>query len=272
MKLFPLLLFSSLLLVACTDGPVNKDAQALEITPVIPLLNYAVINHFPHDTSLFTEGFLFHNGQIVESTGSPEELPQSRSVIGIWDLSTGEFSTKIEIDKSRYFGEGIVLLNNRLYQITYKNQTGFIYDAKAFREIGQFTYSNKEGWGLTTDGTNLIMSDGTALLTYLDPIKLSPIKVLKVTEQGSPIDHLNELEFINGFLYANIWLTNFIVKIDPSSGNIVGKLDLSSLTTEAKSLNPRADVLNGIAYDSSTDKIYVTGKLWPKIYQIQFPH
>lgn len=272
MKPFLLLLFSILLLIACTNGPENKEPQALETIPVTPLLNYAVINQFPHDTSLFTEGFLFHDGQIFESTGSPEELPQSKSVIGIWDLSTGDFSTKIEIDKSRYFGEGIVLLNDRLYQITYKNQTGFIYDAKTFRQIGQFKYPNKEGWGLTTDGTNIIMSDGTALLTYLDPVKLSPVRVLKVTEQGALIDKLNELEFINGFIYANIWLTNFIVKIDPASGNIVGKLDLSSLVMEAKSINPRADVLNGIAYDSTTDKIYVTGKLWPKIYHIQFPH
>jgi glutamine cyclotransferase len=228
--------------------------------------------YFDHDTSLFTEGFLFHDGQLFESTGSPEELPQTKSVIGISDLITGKFIRKIEIDKRKYFGEGIVFLNNKLYQLTYKNQVGFIYDARTFKEIGQFKYSNAEGWGLTTDGTNIIMSDGTNSLTILDPVKLTAVKKLQVTEKGYPIDKLNELEFIKGFIYANIWMSDMIVKIDTSSGNVVGKIDLKSLTSEARRINPKAEVLNGIAYDSTTDKIYVTGKLWANIYQIQFSH
>jgi len=272
MRQLLILIFTIILLNSCSDSSTNSEPETSESTPSTPIINYSVTKYFAHDTSLFTEGFLFHNGQLFESTGSPEELTQTKSVIGISDLVTGKFNSKIEIDKSKYFGEGIVFLKNKLYQLTYKNQLGFIYDAKSFKQIGQFKFSNAEGWSLTTDGTNLIMSDGTSSLTYLDPIKVTPIKALKVTEKGYPVDKLNELEFIKGFLYANIWTSDIIVKIDPSNGNVVGKIDLSSLTYEAKKINPNADVLNGIAYDSTTDKIYVTGKLWANIYQIQFSH
>lgn len=272
MKKLLIFVFFIILLSSCSDGSTNSGSETSESIPATPLISYEVTNYFAHDTSLFTEGFLFHNGHLFESTGSPEELPQTKSVIGISDLTTGKFNPKIEIDKSKYFGEGIVFLNNKLYQLTYKNQIGFIYDAKTFKEIGQFKYSNPEGWSLTTDGTNIIMSDGTNSLTYLDPVKLTPIKRLQVTEKGYSIYKLNELEFIKGFLYANIWMSDIIVKIDPSSGNVVGKIDLSLLTNEAKRINPNAEVLNGIAYDSTNDKIYVTGKLWANIYQIQFSH
>nr|WP_294908630.1 glutaminyl-peptide cyclotransferase [uncultured Lacibacter sp.] len=261
-----------ILLYSCEDRSTNSGAENSKANPATPNIDYVVINYFAHDTTLFTEGFLFHNGQLFESTGSPKELSQTKSVIGITDLATGKFDVKIEIDKSKYFGEGIVFFKNKLYQLTYKNQIGFIYDGKTFKKTGEFNYSNTEGWGMTTDGTSLIMSDGTNKLTYLDPEKLTPLKTLEITEQGYPIDKLNELEFIKGFLYANIWTTNLIVKIDPASGHVVGKMDMSSLANEAITKNPNADVLNGIAYDSTTDKVYITGKLWPTIYQIQFSH
>jgi glutaminyl-peptide cyclotransferase len=267
MKHFLTVFFAAILLSACSDGSTSTESSTST-----PSISYAVTNYFPHDTTLFTEGLLFHDGQLFESAGSPEELPQTKSVIGISDLKTGKFSPKVEIDKRKYFGEGIVFLNNKLYQLTYKNQVGFIYDAKTFKEIGQFKYANKEGWSLTTDGVNLIMSDGSSKLTYLDPVKLTPTKTLSVKENGQPLDNLNELEFIKGFIYANIWMTDFIVKIDPSNGYVVGKFDLSSLARDEKKINPNADVLNGIAYDSITDKVYITGKLWANIYQIQFSH
>ncbi len=257
---------------SCSENSANSESTTSESIPTTPIINYVVTHYFPHDTSLFTEGFSFYDGQLFESTGSPEELPQTRSLVGISDLPTGKFTSKIEIDKSIYFGEGIVFLNNKLYQLTYKNQVGFIYDAKTFRQLGQFKYSSTEGWGLTTDETFLIMSDGTNKLTYLDPVTFKPTKTVNVTEKGYPIDKLNELEFIKGFIYANIWMSNFIVKIDPASGKVVGKFDLSSLTNEAKRINPNADVLNGIAYDATSDKVYVTGKMWSNIYQIQFSH
>ena len=243
-------------------------------SPVVPDLNinYFVPHYSPHDSSLFTEGLLFHDGQLYESTGSPDDLPRTRSLVGITDLNTGKFEKKIELDKVKYFGEGIVFLGNKLYQLTYKNQIGFIYDAKSFRKIGQFTYDNKEGWSLTTNGKDLIMSDGTSNITFLDSTNLKPIKLLHVSENGIPLENINELEYIKGFIYANIWMKDYVVKIDPNSGAVVGKLDLSALTKDAKAKNPKCDVLNGIAYDSINDKIYVTGKLWTNIYEISFPH
>lgn len=243
-----------------------------DLTRETPLLNYAVTNSYPHDTSLFTEGFLVHNGQIFESTGSPKDLVNTKSLIGIVDLKTGKIDKKIEIDRNMYFGEGIVFFKNKLYQLTYKNGVGFIYDSKTFKQLGKFKYSNLEGWSLTTDGKDLIMSDGTDTLTFLNPYNLQPAKTLRVTDKGLPLKNLNELEFIKGFIYANIWTTNFIAKIDTSNGKVVAKLDLSSLVNEAKNKNPNADVLNGIAYDSTSDKIFVTGKLWSNIYQIHFAH
>ena len=179
---------------------------------------------------------------------------------------------KIELDKKIYFGEGISFINNKLYQLTYKNQEGFIYDASSFRQIGKFTYSNKEGWSLTSNGKELIMSDGTDHLTFLDPSTLKPMRILKITEDGHSRDSLNELEYIHGYIYANIWMNNSIIKIDTLSGKVVGKLDLSPVTYDAKNKNPKADVLNGIAYDSAADKIYVTGKMWSDIYEISFVH
>ncbi len=257
---------------SCTESSTKSNSETSETKIATPLINYTVTNYFAHDTSLFTEGFLFYNGSLFESTGSPPELPHTKSLIGISNLATGKFSPKIEIDKNTYFGEGIVFLGNKLYQLTYKHQIGFIYNAKSFKKIGQFKYSNSEGWGLTTDGINLIMSDGTNYLTYLDAEKLVPIKKLQITDNGYFVGRLNELEFIKGYIYANIWSSNIIVKIDPTSGNVVGKIDLSSLAIEAKNIKPNADVLNGIAYNSIEDKIYVTGKLWTNIYQIQFAH
>jgi glutamine cyclotransferase len=257
---------------SCRNNSKSSETNAYKSAPGIPLISYSVPHYFPHDTSLFTEGFLFHDGELFESTGSPNELPQTKSFIGTDNLTTGKFSQKIELDKTKYFGEGITFLDNKLFQITYKSQIGFIYDANSFRKIGQFKYNNSEGWSLTTDGKNLIMSDGTSKLTFLDPATLTPVRVLNVTQNGMPQDSLNELEYIKGFIYANVWMNNFIFKINPSTGAIVGKLDLSLLSQDARNKNPGADVLNGIAYDSISDKIYVTGKMWPNIYQINFNH
>jgi glutamine cyclotransferase len=268
-----LLLLSFLLLASCTnDSPDDGEPTTAEKAATVPIINYSVVKTYPHDTALFTEGLLVHEGKLFESTGSPGGALGPRSLIGTIDLATGKFDKKVELDRSKYFGEGIVFLNGKLYQLTYKTQIGFIYDAHSFKQIGTFRYTNAEGWSLTTDGQYLIMSDGTSQLTYLTPDSLNPVKTLPVTEDGAPLQHLNELEYIKGYLYANIWMTNNIVKIDPSNGKVIGKLILGSLEMEAKARNPGIDVLNGIAYDAAKDKIYVTGKLWPNIYEISFPH
>ncbi|WP_316821657.1 glutaminyl-peptide cyclotransferase [Pedobacter gandavensis] len=261
--IYSLLLF---FITGCRNNQqVNIPKQA-----TVPIISHYVTNNFPHDTNLFTEGFLFHSGRLMESTGAPLELKNTRSVIGIQNLKTGNIDIRVELDKSKYFGEGIAILNGKLYQLTYKNQLGFIYDASTFKKIGEFNYANLEGWGLTTDDKSLIMSDGTANLTYISPNTLSPLKTISVSENGQPSTQLNELEFIKGYIYANVYGTTFIVKIDPSNGNVVGKLDLSKVCVTEKNMNPAALDLNGIAYDSIADKVYVTGKLWAHIYEIDF--
>lgn len=259
-------------LAACNDGQEKKPAVTTVSTPSTKVINYGVVKTFPHDTTSFTEGLLVHEGKLYESTGSPEDLLYTRSLAGEVDLNTGQIIKKVELDRNRYFGEGITFLNGKLHQLTYKSKIGFIYDAVTFQRIGTFPIPSPEGWGLTTDGKYLIMSDGTNKLTYLDPSTYVPVKTLDVFDQNSPVAQLNELEFINGFLYANIYTSNLIVKIDTKTGVVVGKLDLSSLAHDAKSKYPNALELNGIAYDSTTNNIYVTGKFWPNIYQIQFDH
>jgi len=262
------------LIAGCTNEPKTTEVKKKEIVSenTVPEINFTVAETLPHDTLSFTEGFLFHDGVLFESTGSPDNYPYTKTIFGPVDLKTGKIDKKVELDRNTYFGEGIAFTKDKIIQLTYKNQVGFIYDAKTFKKTGQFSYSNKEGWGLTNDGTNIIMSDGTNILTYLDANTFKPVKTLSVSENGYAADYLNELEYINGFIYANVWTTNKIVKIDPATGKIVGKLDLVSLLHEARTKYPNATELNGIAFDDATNKIYVTGKLWPSIYRIEFPH
>lgn len=255
----------------CTNNS-HSSKKSINSSHTIESINFKVIKTYPHDTESFTEGFLFYNNQLFESTGSPEEFPKTRSVFGIVDLNTGKIDIKVELDKNSYFGEGIVVFEGKIFQLTYKNQTGFIYDLKSYKKIGSFKYSNKEGWGLTSDGKNIIMSDGTNIITYLDPDSLKVVKTLNVTFNGSSALYMNELEFIDGYIYANVWTTNNIAKIDPKTGIIVGIIDLSSLFYEARKSYPMSEATNGIAYDSPKDRIFVTGKFWPTIYQIKFPH
>jgi glutamine cyclotransferase len=238
----------------------------------VPVINYGVGHVYPHDTTSYTEGFVFYDHHFFESSGAAPGFPQTRSMIGVDDLGSGKVDKKIELDPRKYFGEGIVFFRGKLYQLTYRNQTCFVYDAATFRRVDSFRYQNAEGWALTTDSNSLIMSDGTSKLTYLDPVGLKPVRVLNVTLNGAPLDSLNELEYIDKYIYANRFTQNYLVKIDPASGKVVGRLDLTSLVEQEKNRNPAGDVLNGIAYDPGTDKIYVTGKLWSGIYEIVFSH
>ncbi len=267
---FLLLLFITTFHYSCSNSanPVKTRKKPLDI----PEISYTINNHFPHDIASFTEGLLFHNNQLFESTGSPIEFPQTKSVIGIVDLQNGKINKKVELDRIKYFGEGIVFLNDKLYQLTYRNQICFVYDADTYKKIRQFKYQNKEGWGLTTDGTYIIMSDGTNVISYRDPVSFDVVKVLNISANNYAIDYINELEYINGYIYANVWPSNIIVKIDPNNAKVVGKIDLTALRDLALIKNPNSYETNGIAYDSVSDKIYVTGKMWPEIYQIDFVH
>jgi glutaminyl-peptide cyclotransferase len=272
-RLIPFALILSLL-AACNQSDHKADADttttAADNTP--PLISYSVMKEFPHDTSAYTEGLLFHDGQLYESTGTDNNMPDDRrSQFGTVDTTTGKIHTKVEIDRKKYFGEGIVFLNGKVYQLTYTTKVGFIYDAKTFQKLGEFTFPSKEGWGMTTNGAQLIMSDGTSNISYLDPNTFRLVKVLGVTDNNGPVSNVNELELIKGYIYANQWQTNYILKIDTSSGKVVGKLDLDSIVREEANKFPGSEVLNGIAYDSASGKIYITGKLWPNIFEIKFP-
>jgi glutamine cyclotransferase len=245
-----------------TTSPDNHSAPAT--------INYGVVRTHPHDVTSFTEGLQVYQGKLYESTGSPANLAQTKSLVGEVDLRTGKIEKKVELDRNKYFGEGIVFLGDKLYLLTYTSKIGFVYDAATFKQTGTFTIPSKEGWGLTTDGTHLIMSDGTNKLTFLDPATYQPAKVISVYDEKGALEKINELEYIKGFIYANIYTTSTIVKIDPTTGKVAGKLDLTSLQQDAKSRNPDALEMNGIAYDATTNSVYITGKLWANMYEIKF--
>lgn len=261
-----------LLLTGCNNNSNSRHKTRDRNINGISIIEYSLKKTYPHSIDSYTEGFLFHDNKLFESTGSPENYPNTRSVIGIVNLKTGKIDVKVEIDRNKYFGEGILFFNNKLYQLTYKNQLGFIYDSEDFSQTGTFNYLNKEGWGMTTDGSSIIMSDGSNFITYWDPDSLKEIKKLNITYNGSSALYANELEFINGFIYANVWTTNYIAKIDPSDGKIVGLIDLTSLFLKARKENPQSEATNGIAYHSKKDRVFVTGKFWPYIFEIKFHH
>jgi glutaminyl-peptide cyclotransferase len=234
-------------------------------------ISFKVVDTFPHDTTSYTEGFLFYKGMLFESTGHTNSYSSSRSAFGPVDLKNGRIEIKAEIDKKKYFGEGIAFLKDRIYQLTDTTHIGFIYSAETFKKLGTFTYDG-DGWGLTTNGKYLIMSDGSSNLYYREPSTFKIIKTLNVTDNNGPVQNINELEMINGYIYANQWLSDNMLKIDTTTGKVVGRLDLTSLKTGAKEKYPYSEETNGIAFDSVSNKIYVTGKLWPQIYEIQFKH
>ncbi|MBK9285404.1 MAG: glutaminyl-peptide cyclotransferase [Sphingobacteriaceae bacterium] len=266
----------AILLFSCDEEKPKPNEQNNRVislaVPKTPAISYSLISTYPHDSTCFTEGLFFHQGKLFESSGAPDNIPTTRSLFGIVDIQTGKIAVKGELDRNKYFGEGIVALNNKLYQLTWQGQTGFIYNADNFKKLGTFSYMSKEGWGLTTNGKELIMSDGTNTLTFIDPETFQITKTLLVSENNYAVDYLNELEYIKGYLYANIWMTTRIVKIDPETGNVVGQMDLGSFAAEAKKRYKGSLEMNGIAYDSITDKILITGKMWPTLYQINFPH
>ena len=243
------------LLIAC--GNDNKGGAPKNSQPI----TFKLKMRWKHDTGAWTQGLLIHDGKLFESTG------QKQSYIGIVDIKTGKTDKKVVLD-DKFFGEGIAILNNKIYQLTWQNKVGFVYDLATFEKIREFNYET-EGWGLTHDNRHLIMSDGTEKLIYLDTVTFKPVKTIRVTDAHGFVTKLNELEYMEGFILANQWETNRILKIDPESGEVVGELDLTPLAREAKMDNPRADVLNGIAYHPSTKLLIVTGKFWPSAYVLQ---
>jgi glutamine cyclotransferase len=239
------------------NPPNNPDPNAPKIMSV------SIINTFPHDTSSYTQGLLFYKGELYEGTGN-----YGRSRLRKVDLKSGKPQREISLPKE-FFGEGVTILNDTVYQLTWKEKKIFVYALNDFHKIKEFD-ADIEGWGLTNDGKNLIVSTGGSELYYYEPSTFKLIKAQTVTESGSPAFNLNELEYIDGYVYANQYQYPYIFKIDPASGQIVAKADVSNLWNRIKNIDPDADVPNGIAYDASTKKIYITGKWWPELYEVQF--
>ena len=266
-------LFLSLIFAgAChngSDSGTETPSTTSEPANETPVINYSIVNAFPHDRNSYTEGFLVHNGKMYESSGAPEDHENTRSILGVVNAATGNIDVKAELDKKTYFGEGITILNGKVYQLTWTNKKGFIYDLKTFKKTGEFSFPSKEGWGMTTDGVYLILSDGSSNLTWLDPVSFKTVKVVGVTDNNGPVGNLNELEFVKGNILANIYQTPYIVRIDPSSGKVLGKADFSKLVSEVKMKSPDVDYMNGIAWDSAADKLYITGKLWPNLFEVK---
>ncbi len=227
----------------------------------IPVLGYRILRTHPHDTESYTEGLVYADGVIYEGTGL-----YGRSKLRAWDLESGRTLREVALDQ-RYFGEGITLLDGRIYQLTYLENTGWVYDAASFRRERGFRFA-AQGWGLTTDGTALIMSDGSSALQFLDPATLATRRTVYVTDSFGPVGFLNELEYVDGRIYANVWQTDFIAVIEPADGRIIAWLDLSGLNPDpARLVYPL--VLNGIAHDPGTRSLLVTGKCWPHVWAIE---
>lgn len=271
--LTPLALFASLSLLcvaACSNGntsaanPTAVPTVASSPTPTpeppAPSYTYKVLHTYPHDKNAFTQGLLVDNGVFYESTGL-----KGKSSLRKVEIQTGKVLEKKDVP-SQYFAEGLAELNDKLYQLTWQSNIGFVYDQGTFNKTGEFKY-NTEGWGLTTDGTDLILSDGTDKIRFLDPKTFAVKRTISVVGGGAPLDQLNELEYIDGEIYANVWKTNSIVRIDPATGKVVGWIDMGGILPAADSAG--ADVLNGIAYDKEKKRLFVTGKLWPKLFEIE---
>ena len=227
----------------------------------VPVYGYKVVKVFPHDPEAFTQGLVFHRGALYEGTGLP-----GKSSLRKVDLATGRILRKVQLP-DHYFGEGITLWEDKIIQLTWRSRIGLVYKRETFQLLREFNFFS-EGWGITQDGKNLIMSDGTSFLYFWDPHSFKEVRRIQVHDHGMPITRLNELEYIKGEVFANVYLTDRIVRISPETGQVTGWIDLRGLLSASNPFQ-KADVLNGIAYDARKDRILVTGKYWPKLFEIR---
>jgi glutaminyl-peptide cyclotransferase len=243
--------------IGCTA--VSESAQT-PIVGALPIYGYTVVKTYPHDRDAFTQGLQYLDGILYEGTGIA-----GRSSVRRVRLETGEVLQRRDVE-APYFGEGITVWRSEIFQLTWKSGVAFVYDRETFAPRRTFRYTG-EGWGLTHDGTGLVMSDGSDVLRFLDPSTFSERRRMRVTAGGQPVTELNELEFVKGEILANIWMSDTIARIDPKNGQVTGWIDLTGLLTPRE--RAATDVLNGIAYDAAGDRLFVTGKLWPKLFEIR---
>jgi len=260
-----LLIFSAILFGSISCSLLPRQPQT-EVIPAVPeplaqQLGYEVLATYPHDPTCYTQGLVITEGIFYESCGL-----YGQSSLRKVDSVSGAVQAETKLDAT-FFAEGLVLLNGKLYQLTWQENTGFVYDASTLALLRTFNYQT-QGWGLTTDGSALILSDGTNTLYWMDPGTMQVMRQVNVSYQGQPMEYLNELEYINGMIFANIYLTDTIVAVNPEDGNVISLIDLTGLRPE-QNRTVQGEVLNGIAYDQLNDKLYLTGKNWPNLYEIR---
>lgn len=245
---------------------LRRNALVLSLLLALPAMGladdgYRILHTYPHDPNAYTQGLIFEDGHFYESTGI-----NGRSSLREVDPQTGHVIREYDLP-SQYFGEGLTDWGNTLVQITWKSHTGFVYDRATFRLLRTFHYAG-EGWGLTHDARYLILSDGTSTLRFLDPDSFDQVRTVTVTDHGKPVQRINELEYIDGEIYANIWFSNKIARISPETGRVLGWIDLAGILPVVE-LRSNDAVLNGIAWDAADKRLFVTGKLWPKLFEIR---
>jgi len=251
--------FAACLLIALVCG-CRRSSGPVADTAGVPVWGYHVVTRLPHDRRAWTQGLVYEDGFFYESTGG-----YGRSSLRKVGAATGNIVLRRDLE-AEVFGEGIAVVGDRIVQMTWRERVGFVYDKATFRRIDRFALPG-EGWGLTWDGRRLILSDGTDRLTFLDPQTYRVIGSVRVTAAAEPVDRLNELEYVDGRVYANVWQTDHIAVIDPATGDVEAFIDLAGLLDAASAR--RAGVLNGIAYDARTRRLFVTGKLWPWVFQVE---
>ncbi len=244
-----------------TDRPTPPDDKDTTTVDTLSVYTYRIVNEYPHDPYAYTQGLTYHGGYLYEGTGLNRE-----STLRKVDIETGDV-VKIHHLDNQYFGEGIAIMGDTIVQLTWANNVAFVYERESFAPLDTFGYPT-QGWGITYDGEHLIMSDGSAHLSFRDPKTFKEKRRLYVHDDDGPVTKLNELEYINGTIYANKYLTQHIVIIDPDTGEVVGWVDCTGILRPGDITQP-VDVMNGIAYDADGDRLYVTGKLWPKLFEIK---
>ena len=271
--ILPLLALTVIGASGCDGSPAAPDSSAKEAAGLgaaaspappadrVPVYGYEVVNTYPHDPKAFTQGLVFHDGALLESTGLERQSTMRRV-----ELQTGKVLQKVDVPQY-YFAEGTTLFGGKVYQLTWKGEKGFVYDPQTLQKTGEFAYEG-EGWGLTHDADSLILSDGTEQIRFIDPVDYRVKRTISVTDRGRPVEELNELEYVRGEIYANVWHQDRVARIDPQTGRVLGWIDLSGLLRPGEAADPEA-VLNGIAYDERGDRLFVTGKLWPKLFEVR---
>ncbi len=266
--LIPAVIIALSILNSCKDNEKANNSETVKPTTGVNNISYSVVRTYPHDTSSFTQGLVIYKGQLYEGTGGSDAFPESHrnSQLLKVDLISGKAQKSLSLPGT-YFGEGITVLNDTIYQLTWQQKVVFVYNMD-FKKIKEFPI-NTEGWGITHNGKELIVSDGSSNLYFYDPSTFKLLHTQSVTIGAELSFNLNELEYIDGFVYANQWQQPYIFKIDPSSGQVVGRIDLTQIWNRIRQIDPGADVPNGIAFDADTKKIYITGKKWPELYEIR---